>query len=72
MPDIRSSQPIPPRFFIVIGTQTPPWRMVELDIDTAKRIGEDAVVDAANFDEVWNRLGLKALRGELRNWISAA
>ena len=63
-------QPKPPRFFIVVGRQTPPWTMIELDIGTGARVGEPVEVDASRFKDVWESLGLTALRRELRAYVN--
>ena len=65
-------QPIPPRFFLVIGGQIPPWTMIELDIftDGCNRIGNPVTVDGQRFKEVWDAIGLSSLRTELRSFIN--
>lgn len=63
-------QPTPPRFFIVIGGQSPPWQMIELDIYTGKKVGVPVQVDGSRFADVWNALGLRKLRRELKSWIT--
>lgn len=63
-------QPIPPRFFMVIGGQTAPWHMHELDIQTGNHLGDPSTVDATSFRQVWEQLGLTQLHRELRNWIT--
>lgn len=63
-------QSVQPKFFIVVGNQMPPWKMIELDIWTGERTGDPTLVNAQNFAEVWDALGLSGLRLELRKWIS--
>lgn len=60
-----------PRFFYVIGGKVPPWRMIELDINTGERIGEISTVDGQSqtWRTVWNRIGLSQLRQQLVTWI---
>lgn len=65
-----TAQPIPPRFFIVVGGQEPPWTMHELCINTGERLGHPVDVDGRSFSAVWNRLGLTRLRSELRRWVT--
>lgn len=62
-------QPIPPRFYYVIGNQQPPWRMVEIDILSSKQIAT-ASVSVGDWTTVWSSLGLIKLRNELVQWIS--
>lgn len=63
-------QPEPARFFYVIGGQHPPWRMIELDINSGDRCGTEVSVDGRDWGRVWNALGLTRLRKELRQYIA--
>lgn len=66
-------QPVPPRFFWVIGGQEPPWRLVELDVFEGKVFGEQAVIQHAtspdHWQAIWRSLGLTRLRQELRRVV---
>lgn len=64
-----SKQPIAPKFFFVIGGQEPPWAMQEINITTGDVINQPIEVDAQSFDVVWQTLGLKDMRNELRRWV---
>ncbi|MBF0436932.1 MAG: hypothetical protein HQL77_16385 [Magnetococcales bacterium] len=60
-----------PKFFYVIGGQNPPWRMVELNIETGEATGSEAVITTRDdWPNVWNFLGLSSLRREIARWIS--
>ena len=65
---LATTQPKPPRFFYVIGQDQPPWEMIEIDINTAAEIGR-VHQDGKNWRQVWEAVGLVALRNELCLWI---
>jgi len=65
---LGQTQPKPPKFFLVIGRDAPPWNLIELDINTGKEVS-DHVLPAMNWRQVWQQVGLAALRAELRAWI---
>jgi len=65
---LGQTQPIPPKFFLVIGRDQPPWEMIELDIRTGDIAAEHTLTDM-NWKEIWQQAGLVALRNELRRWI---
>lgn len=65
---LGQTQPKPPKFFLIIGRDTPPWQMIELDIETGAVISEHALT-AHKWQQVWEQVGLAALRNELRRWI---
>jgi hypothetical protein len=67
---IGLAQPIAPKFFLVIGESEPPWQMIEIDINTGRKLGEPSEVDGDNFRQVWNQLGLAELRSQLRRYIN--
>jgi hypothetical protein len=60
-----------PKFFFVIGGQSPPWKMIEIDIFSGKKTGLEAVICDGERDwkRVWTTLGLHQLRQEIRRWI---
>jgi len=65
---IGASQPVPPKFFFVIGRDQPPWMLIELDIETGAVVAEHCLT-AMNWREVWQAAGLTGLRDQLRRWI---
>ncbi|NCC85188.1 MAG: hypothetical protein EOM03_13835 [Clostridia bacterium] len=69
---IASAQPIPPRFFYVIGGQEPPWTMVDVDICNGQEIGNRVELTSANFKTMWESLGLGSARNVLMQWTCAA
>lgn len=72
---IALQQSEPPRFFFAIGTQEPPWTMIEIDIVTGERIPGHFVV-ASNgingWEPMWRAAGLFSLRERLRTSIITA
>lgn len=64
-------QPLKPKFFYVIGSQKPPWEMIELDIDTGDSKGQHIIQTTQNEEwrALWDRIGLSSLRRALREWI---
>lgn len=63
--ELRGDSCLCPKFFVVIGSQKPPWRMVEIDIHNGERTGnEEEIKDATGpeFRRVWDTLGLIELR----------
>lgn len=69
---IATVQPIPPRFFFVIGGQEPPWMMIEVDICTGQETGNRVEVNSSNFRTLWESLGLGCARKVLTRWTHAA
>ena len=61
-------QPKPPRFYWVIGSDIPPWTMIDVDIYTGKELGRQ-IITGQNWRDVWQAFGLENLRTELRQWI---
>ena len=57
-----------PRFFLVLGGQSPPWQMVELNIEDGSEVGRNNVT-GKNMREIWDALGLSDLRFALRRFI---
>ena len=69
---VAMAQPIPPRFFYVIGGQEPPWLMIEVDINTGLEVGARVELKNSNFKTVWESLGLGQARNVLMRWTHAA
>lgn len=68
--ELSEKQPTPPKFFYVIGGQVPPWVMVEVDIFTGELTGHESVIEnSQDWHRVWQILGLKKLRAQLRGWV---
>ena len=65
---LGQTQQKPPKFFLVIGRDAPPWQMVELNTNNGEVVSEHTL-SASNWREVWEQVGLAALRNELRRWI---
>ena len=62
-------QPIKPKFFFVIGGQSPPWTMIEIDIETGEKIRE-AIIDTSDWSNIWAELELIDLRNEIVKWLN--
>jgi hypothetical protein len=68
---LSGAQPVPARFFYVVGANTPPWDMVEIDTQSGERTGGDVVIGqntAVEWNTVWGVLGLLEAREQLRVW----
>jgi hypothetical protein len=65
---LGQTQPKPPKFFLVIGRDAPPWELVELDIHTGQVLSENTLT-AMNWRVIWRCVGLVDLRDALRGWI---
>ncbi len=64
------NQPTKPRFFYVIGNREPPWRMVEIDITTGRKINKTVkLTDTEDWNPIWEALGLARLQRELKRWV---
>lgn len=61
-------QTIKPKFFFVIGGQSPPWTMIEIDIETGEEMRRRDV-DTSDWNSIWNELGLLDLRTEIARRI---
>lgn len=59
-----AAQGIRPRFFTVLGDDTPPWHLIEFDIDTGEECGRSMLrrLDPDEWQVLWDRLGLLSLR----------
>lgn len=64
-----TKQPIDPKFFLVIGRQEPPWKMIEVDIFSSETTGVTATINAGEWHEVWRTLGLTDMRNEIAKWL---
>lgn len=60
----------PPRFFFVIGGDSAPWTMIELDIWTGERVGVPLKIKNGNGEQIWRSLGLLDLRKDLDEWLT--
>ena len=67
---LAKTQPKPPKFFLVIGQDSPPWTLIELNINDASQVAT-LNLTAANWKTIWEAVGLIALRSELRSWITS-
>lgn len=66
--ELGARQPQQPRFFFVVGGQSPPWDLVEMDTQTGNVLSTHQLA-GADFRQVWQRIGLLSLRQELARWI---
>jgi len=66
---LGESQPQKPRFFYVIGSQEPPWTMIEINITTGEEIGQETKLERVDWKIVWETLGLTSLRNELACFV---
>jgi len=67
---IEKCQPVAPKFFFVIGDDSPPWAMYEVDINDGTIAETATILEATDWKQVWNVLGLRALRDRLSKWIA--
>lgn len=65
---LAQTQPVAPKFLLVIGRDEPPWHLIELDINTGGTVGQHTLT-AMNWRTVWEQAGLIDLRNQLRRWI---
>lgn len=65
----RKSQGLSPRFFYVVGEDQPPWKMIEVDIDSGEFTGVDAFIHKGEWRQMWSVLGLTQLRDEAEKMI---
>lgn len=70
---IASHQGMPPRFFYVIGGDNPPWSMYEVDIYSGQFVndGDPCILHGDGWASLWERLGLRELRDELREKVQS-
>lgn len=66
---VGAHQEIMPKFFYVIGGQSPPWTLIEMNPETGERV-QECVLESMNWRAVWETFGLAALREELKSRIS--
>lgn len=69
--EVGTRQPKRPRFFYVVGSDAPPWTMLEVDIDTGERTELPRIIRRPDMRDIWNAIGLSALRAELAAWLLA-
>ena len=65
---LAQTQPVAPKFFLVIGRDQPPWQLIELDITTGEIVAEHTLTNM-DWKTVWQQAGLTDLRNELRRWV---
>jgi hypothetical protein len=61
-------QPIPTRFFFVIGEHSP-WTIREVDIYNGDYVGKDETLFEGVWKELWDKLGLIDNRNQLKKWL---
>ena len=66
---LSEGQPSPARFFYVVGSDDPPWQMIEVDLITGEFGDVYDVEDESNWVAVWSALGLTDLRKALSQWL---
>lgn len=64
-------QPIKPRFFFVIGTEVPPWLMIELNTQSGEPVREVLLSAGSLWSDIWEAIGLAPGRRKLREWLHA-
>lgn len=67
---LSKNQPVPCKFFYVIGNKNPPWKMIELSLDEGHKIREK-YVDSGDWNEIWKELGLVSIKDELVKWLKS-
>ena len=65
---VSAVQPIPARFFFVVGKDAP-WTMIEIDISTGERIGTTEMA-GTDWVATWERIGLLQARQSLSAWLA--
>ena len=67
---VGGSQPLPPKFFFVVGGKSPPWTMIELDISTGERTGvRQEITSTRDWRPLWDAVGLSKIRNQLRAFV---
>lgn len=66
---VAKVQPVQPKFFFVIGENSPPWYMVEIDIFTGLQ-GRKEKLGTGSWKEIWKKFGLLDIRKQLREWVT--
>lgn len=61
---LAGQQSISPKFFYVCGNNKPPWRMMEIDINTGEK-RETVTLQTENWQQIWHTLGLTKIRAEI-------
>ena len=64
---LSAVQPIPARFFFVVGKEAP-WTMIEIDTATGERVGTTRMA-GSDWVATWERLGLFDARKSLDAWL---
>ena len=67
---VGKGQSIIPKFFFVVGSQEPPWEMIEIDINSGNSI-KSKMLTSTNWKEIWHSLGLIELRREVSRLVYA-
>lgn len=66
---LSAGQPIPCRFFFVIGTNEGPWTIAELDTATGERLNSNEIIEG-QWKDLWTSLGLWVGRQQLEKWAA--
>jgi len=61
---------IPCKFFYVIGSNNPPWKMIEIDLSTGHKKTEK-YVDSGDWSSIWQELGLCSIRNDVVKWMKS-
>lgn len=64
---LSAGQPVPVRFFFVVGQQAP-WQLVEVNVETAERM-ETTELAGGSWEATWRCLGLVEARKTLQAWL---
>jgi hypothetical protein len=64
------TQPIPPKFFYIIGGDEPPWDIRSVDIYTGAMGVENCELEKASWKAIWSLFGLDKMRQDLQGWLS--
>ena len=67
---LAREQTVAPKFCFVIGGQDPPWRVIEVDIYTGNRTGNESYVSTDDgWMDAWIQLGIDVTRKKLLTMI---
>lgn len=69
---VSRHQPIPARFFFVVGPDAGPWRMKEVDLTTGAVSPASHELHAGSWLRLYDELGLRSAREELQDWLRGA
>ncbi len=70
---LGNAQGTEPKFFFVIGGQSPPWQMIGVNIHTGQLTSEREVFtsgEGVEFHRLWARLGLSDIRDALTREVA--